>query len=573
MLKFLQEKFLLSKQGAKNTLKATLLSTLLYFVRFSPYGVATFFIMESIEIYLLKTLDRYSFALYIVLVVVVCVLQYFIHRLQYNLSYFNTYKESTRIRVETAERIRKLPLSFFEKRDISDLTATILGDVTIIEETYSHSIPQFLGSFVLVSVVFMGYFIFSPVLAVAMYWPVVVVALIIIFVKNNLSKNELKHSNQKRVVADKIQEVLENILEIKAYKAKDKIKENFKKELDKEFKAHIKSEASMAAIMAPLNGILTLGSLTSVYVLIKAYQDGNLGLSFFVSLMIIAFIIYEPIRAVIPSIMQLIMMEIPVKRMKKINLMPIMDGKEIKIEKFDIEFKNVSFAYENEEYVLNDINLTINQGEVTAFVGPSGSGKSSLAKLAIRFWDPQKGEINLGGQDISKIEPEHLYKYYSMVFQNVVLFNNSVLENVRIGNPKATDDEVIEACKIAMADEFISLLPNGYETMIGEDGRLLSGGERQRISIARAVLKNSPIIILDEASASMDAQNESLFQEALSKLIKNKTVIIIAHRLRTVADADKIVVLDKGQVVEEGSFDTLMRQKGLFYRLWSKQKG
>ncbi|MDI9519347.1 MAG: ABC transporter ATP-binding protein [Bacillota bacterium] len=571
MLEFLQDKFLLSKEGAKNILKATLLSALLNIARIFPYGVAILFIVESIEIYLLKTLMSYSITKYFILLGVVCLLQYIIHTLQYNAAFYNTYKESTRIRVDVAERIRRLSLSFFEKKDISDLTATILGDVTIMEEAYSHSIPQFFGSFISVSIIFIGYLLFDIKLAIAMYWPVVLVALLIIVLKNKISENEWKHSDQKRVVADRIQEGLDNILDIKAYKIKDEIRNDFKVELDKEFKAHTKSEAGMGAIMAPLNSILTLGSLTSTYILVQAYQNVSLNLSMFVPLIIVAFVIYEPIRAVIPSIMQLIMMEVPVTRMKEINSMDIMEGEEIEIEKFDIDFEDVSFGYEDNNYVLKDINLKIKQGEVTAFVGPSGSGKSSLAKLAIRFWDPQKGNITLGDHDISDIEPEYLYKYYSMVFQNVVLFNNTIMENVRIGNPNASDEEVKEACIAAMAHDFINLLPNGYETVIGEDGRLLSGGERQRISIARAILKNSPIIILDEASASMDAENEARFQEALSNLIKDKTVITIAHRLRTVADADKIVVLDKGIVVEEGNFETLMNNKGLFYRLWNKQ--
>lgn len=571
MIKLLQEKFLLSDQGARNILKATLLSALLNFTRILPYGVATLFIVESIRIYLLRDLAGYSLAYYFVAVALICLLQYVIHRFQYNAAFYNTYRESTRIRVETAERIRKLPLSFFEKKDIADLTATILGDVTILEEAYSHSIPQFLGSFLFATIVFIGYLVFNPKLAIAMYWPVVVVAALIVFVKNRLSENEWKHSNQKRVIADRIQEGLDNILDIKAYKIKDEIREDFKRELYKEFLAHTKSEAGMGAIMAPLNSILTLGSLTSTLFLIQAYQRGSIGLTFFVPLIIIAFVIYEPIRAVLPSTMQLIMMEVPVKRMKEIVSMPTMEGESPQITSFDINFENVHFAYENDDYILEDINLDIKQGEVTVLVGLSGSGKSSLARLAVRFWDPQSGKVSLGGYDISKIEPEYLYKYYSMVFQNVVLFNNTVIENVRIGNPNASDQEVVDACKAAMADDFINRLPNKYETMIGEDGRLLSGGERQRISIARAILKDAPIIILDEASASMDAENEAHFQEALSNLIKDKTVITIAHRLRTVADADKIVVLDKGRIVEEGNFDSLISEKGVFYRLWNKQ--
>ncbi|MGI6782159.1 MAG: ABC transporter ATP-binding protein [Acholeplasmataceae bacterium] len=570
MRNYLEKTFLLSKKGAQNMIKATILSTFLNFARILPYGVASFFIVESINIYLLGNQTKYSLIYYFIALVVICLIQYVINYFQYNACYYNTYSESTRIRVETADKMRRLPLSFFEKRDISDLTATILGDVTILENAYSHSIPQFFGSFISVTIIFLGYLIFNPLLALAMYWPVLAVAIIIILVKNYLSKNEIKHSNQKRVVADKIQETLENILDIKAYQIKGQTRDDFKKELNKEFKAHTKSEASMGALMAPLNGLFTLGSLTSTLLLVWQYTEGKIELTYLVPLIIIAFLIYEPIRAVIPSTMQLIMTEVPINRMKDINKIESMDGEMVDLDKFDIKFNNVSFAYED-EYILENINLTIKQGEVTALVGPSGSGKSSLAKLAIRFWDPQKGSVSLGGQNISEIDPEHLYKYYSMVFQDVVLFNNTIMENVRIGNPNASDEEVIEACKAARVDEFIKLLPNGYETMIGEDGRLLSGGERQRISVARAILKDSPIIILDEASASMDAENEARFQEALSNLIKNKTVITIAHRLRTVADADKIVVLDKGKIVEVGNFNELISNKGLFYNLWKKQ--
>lgn len=347
--------------------------------------------------------------------------------------------------------------------------------------------------------------------------------------------------------------------------------DEFKIQLDEEEEKHLKAEISIPLMLGPISSLLRLGVLSSILVGIGQYTSGGLSLAQYLGLLIACLVIYSPMDACLAFIIEFMLVQIPSERMKEIFNTELMTGQDVDINNFDIELKNVTFGYDD-TMVIKDVSFLAKQGQTTALVGPSGCGKSTLTKLMLRFWDVNSGQIKLGGVDIRDIDPESLLKHYSIVFQDVILFNNTIMENIRIGKKNATDQEVMEAAKIAQLDDFIQNLPDGYMTKIGENGALLSGGERQRISIARAILKDAPIIFLDESTSSVDADNETKIQKALSKLIKNKTVIIIAHRLRTVENADQIIVLDEGRIVEEGSSDELIANQGLFYKLWKNQK-
>lgn len=571
MNKFLQNKYSLSPEGARKMSRGVIYSALLNISFMLPMLVVFTFLDESLNIYKFHTQVGYTSSYYILLVPLTVICIYFANKLQYDSVYTTTYTEIAQKRISLSEHMRKLPLSFFNKRDLSDLTATIMSDMESMEHAYSHSVPQFYGN--IISVCLIGLMIASlnVKMALALIWPFPLGLGLIFLARNKKIELEKIHHKEKLKVSDSIQEILENILAIKGYQRQEKTLEEFKDQLDEEERKHLRAEISIPFMLGPISSLLRLGVLSSIFVGINQYQAGNLSLAQYLGLLIACLVIYAPMDACLAFIIEFMMVEIPNERMREIFEAKLMTGQDIDIKSFDIELKNVSFGYDDRT-VINDISFMAKQGQTTALVGPSGCGKSTLAKLMLRFWDVNSGQISLGGIDIKDIDPENLLKHYSMVFQDVVLFNNTIMENIRIGKKNATDKEVVEAAKIAQLDDFIQTLPDGYNTKIGENGSLLSGGERQRISIARAILKDAPIIFLDESTASVDADNETKIQKALSKLIKDKTVIIIAHRLRTIENADKIIVLDKGQVVEEGSSSELIENKGLFYKLWKTQK-
>lgn len=446
-----------------------------------------------------------------------------------------------------------------------------MSDMESMEHAYSHSVPQFYGN--IISVCLIGLMIASMnvKMAIALMWPFPLGLALIFAARNKMIRLEKIHHDEKLKVSDSIQEILENILPIKGYQRQEKTLDEFKIQLDEEEEKHLKAEISIPLMLGPISSLLRLGVLSSILVGIGQYTSGGLSLAQYLGLLIACLVIYSPMDACLAFIIEFMLVQIPNERMKEIFNAELMTGQDVDINNFDIELKNVTFGYDD-TMVIKDVSFLAKQGQTTALVGPSGCGKSTLTKLMLRFWDVNSGQIKLGGVDIRDIDPESLLKHYSMVFQDVILFNNTIMENIRIGKKNATDQEVMEAAKIAQLDDFIQTLPDGYMTKIGENGALLSGGERQRISIARAILKDAPIIFLDESTSSVDADNETKIQEALSKLIKNKTVIIIAHRLRTVENADQIIVLDEGRIVEEGSSDELIANQGLFYKLWKTQK-
>jgi ATP-binding cassette subfamily B protein IrtB len=484
---------------------------------------------------------------------------------QYNGTYFTTYKESGIRRLALAERLRKLPLSFFGKRDLADLTSTIMSDCEVLEKTCSHFIPGLFGSLISTVIIALSLFAFDWRMALAALWVIPVSIAIVLGSYRVQDRIQARTMAVKMDCADGIQEYIETLRDLKASNAEQGYLSGLSKKIRAVEKQSVAAELETALFVSSASMVLKLGissvALTGSVLLVNGSIDV---LTLFLFLMA-ASRMYDPMQGALQNLAAVIAMRTNVGRMNEILEYPVQTGSETMTNQgCDIVFDHVGFAYNSGETVLKDVSFTAKQGEVTALVGPSGGGKTTVSRLAARFWDNQKGCITVGGMDISKIDPEKLMSLYSIVFQDVTLFDNTILENIRLGRKGATDEEVLAAAKLANCDEFVEKLPDKWNTNIGENGCTLSGGERQRISIARAFLKDAPIILLDEATASLDVENETAIQEALSRLIKNKTVLIIAHRMRTVAGADKVVVLKDGIVAEQGRPDELYARNGLY---------
>ena len=484
---------------------------------------------------------------------------------QYNGTYFTTYKESGIRRLALAERLRKLPLSFFGKRDLADLTSTIMSDCEVLEKTCSHFIPGLFGSLISTVIIALSLFAFDWRMALAALWVIPVSIAIVLGSYRVQDRIQARTMAVKMDCADGIQEYIETLRDLKASNAEQGYLSGLSKKIRAVEKQSVAAELETALFVSSASMVLKLGissvALTGSVLLVNGSIDV---LTLFLFLMA-ASRMYDPMQGALQNLAAVIAMRTNVGRMNEILEYPVQTGSETMTNQgCDIVFDHVGFAYNSGDTVLKDVSFTAKQGEVTALVGPSGGGKTTVSRLAARFWDNQKGCITVGGMDISKIDPEKLMSLYSIVFQDVTLFDNTILENIRLGRKGATDEEVLAAAKLANCDEFVEKLPDKWNTNIGENGCTLSGGERQRISIARAFLKDAPIILLDEATASLDVENETAIQEALSRLIKNKTVLIIAHRMRTVAGADQVVVLSGGIVAEQGSPAELYARKGLY---------
>ena len=484
---------------------------------------------------------------------------------QYNGTYFTTYKESGIRRLALAERLRKLPLSFFGKRDLADLTSTIMSDCEVLEKTCSHFIPGLFGSLISTVIIALSLFAFDWRMALAALWVIPVSIAIVLGSYRVQDRIQARTMAVKMDCADGIQEYIETLRDLKASNAEQGYLSGLSKKIRAVEKQSVAAELETALFVSSASMVLKLGissvALTGSALLVNGSIDV---LTLFLFLMA-ASRMYDPMQGALQNLAAVIAMRTNVGRMNEILEYPVQTGSETMTNQgCDIVFDHVGFAYNSGETVLKDVSFTAKQGEVTALVGPSGGGKTTVSRLAARFWDNQKGCITVGGMDISTIDPEKLMSLYSIVFQDVTLFDNTILENIRLGRKGATDEEVLAAAKLANCDEFVEKLPDKWNTNIGENGCTLSGGERQRISIARAFLKDAPIILLDEATASLDVENETAIQEALSRLIKNKTVLIIAHRMRTVAGADKVVVLKDGIVAEQGRPDELYARNGLY---------
>lgn len=565
MLEKLKHTFALSDQGAKDMVKAffacilhnlsLMVPVVLLYNLISdlldggiPYGKSTFYIV--------------GLAIALGLIMLTCYIQY-------NATFFATYVESGVRRLSLAEKLRKIPMSFFGKRDLSDLTTVLMADCASLESGLSHWVPEFVGSVISTLLIAVGIFIFDWRMAIAALW-VLPISFGIIIATSGIMRIRQENISQVSIAcSDGIQECLETLRDLKANNAE----EDYLKGLDKKIKAVEKytviGELTNAVFNTSGRMILKLGIATTVLAGGTLLAERKITLLTFFAFMILVSRVYDPLTAALDNLSAIIMMKnIQCKRMDEILSHPEQKGTDKLTNKgYDITFDHVGFSYNSGETVLRDISFTARQGEVTALVGPSGGGKTTVSRLASRFWDIQKGKITVGGMDISKIDPEALMSLYSIVFQDVTLFNNTVMENIRLGRKDASDAEVLEAARLANVDGFVEKLPDKWDTMIGENGCELSGGERQRISIARAFLKNAPIILLDEATASLDVENETLIQESLSRLIQDKTVMIIAHRMRTVAGADKIVVLSDGTVAEQGNSDILLKKNGIYARM------
>lgn len=484
---------------------------------------------------------------------------------QYNGTYFTTYKESGIRRLALAERLRKLPLSFFGKRDLADLTSTIMSDCEVLEKTCSHFIPGLFGSLISTVIIALSLFAFDWRMALAALWVIPLSIAIVLGSYRVQDRIQARTMAVKMDCADGIQEYIETLRDLKASNAEQGYLSGLSKKIRAVEKQSVAAELETALFVSSASMVLKLGissvALTGSVLLVNGSIDV---LTLFLFLMA-ASRMYDPMQGALQNLAAVIAMRTNVGRMNEILEYPVQTGSETMTNQgCDIVFDHVGFAYNSGETVLKDVSFTAKQDEVTALVGPSGGGKTTVSRLAARFWDNQKGCITVGGMDISKIDPEKLMSLYSIVFQDVTLFDNTILENIRLGRKGATDEEVLAAAKLANCEEFAEKLPDKWNTNIGENGCALSGGERQRISIARAFLKDAPIILLDEATASLDVENETAIQEALSRLIKNKTVLIIAHRMRTVAGADQVVVLSGGIVAEQGSPAELYARKGLY---------
>ena len=569
MINYIMKKYALSRQGAKDLIVATISCVVHNLMLMLPVSLLYFLVSDLYE----GGVPQSHLWIYIVGMIAGVLLILFSYRWVYGATYYATYKESSVRRISLAEKLRKLPLSFFGKKDLSDLTTTIMADCTTLEQSFSHWVPEFFGAMISTVLVSICLFVFDWRMALAVLWVLPVSLAIVAFsgkVQNYFTR---KQTEAKLAVADGIQEALETMRDLKSNNAEGKYLDVLDKKIDKMEGRMIKSELGAAIFVVPASMILKLGMGTVALVGGILLAEGTLTVLSFFMFLLVASRLYDPLASSLQNLAAIISTRIPIERMNSIENYPVQPGTdELKTKGYDIVFENVSFSYNTGEQVLNNVSFTAKQGEVTALIGPSGGGKSTAAKLAARFWDADSGKITIGGQNVRKVDPEKLLSAYSIVFQDVTLFNNTVMENIRIGRQGATDAEVLAAAKEAQCDEFVEKLPEGYQTMIGENGSILSGGERQRISIARALLKDSPVILLDEATASLDAENETQIQKAISRLVKGKTVLIIAHRMRTVKGADKLVLLKEGKVAEQGAPQELFAKGGLYTKMCKLQQ-
>jgi len=561
----LERRFALSPTGARDLKRGILYSTLLNLTFILPSVFVFIFFSDFLRPAFGRGEARYGWQLYLILALAFTLVTAVISYLQYSSTFMAVYRESADRRIRVAEKLRRLPLSFFGRHDLSDLTSTVMADNTELEHTFSHAVPQLFASIISVVLITLSLCFYDWRLSVALLAPLPLVVLIVLVTRRMLRGRFQESYRLKRQVTEDIQQGLENIREIKAYRGEQAYLRALDHSLNILEEEMIRDELLASVCMNASVVLLRLGLAFVAILGASLLQAGTLDLMAYLVFLVFGSSVYIPIEEVLNYSILLSYLDVRISRVRQIEEMPVQTGKaEVTIRRYDIAFDHVSFAYEPGREVLHDISFAARQGEVTALVGPSGGGKSTIAKLAARFWDIEEGRITLGGRDISQIDPEALLAHFAIVFQDVVLFNASVMDNIRIGRSGATDEEVIEAARLARCEEFVSQLPEGYDTLIGENGQKLSGGERQRISIARALLKDAPVILLDEATASLDVENETLLQQGISELVRDKTVLIIAHRMRTIRRADQVIVLREGRITESGSPEELLAQGGDF---------
>ncbi len=564
-----QRKYALTDQGIRNTKKGTFWTVIVNLIVMGGMGIL-YLLMEKYMAVLTNGEGLPKAGTFILLVIVFVILSIATHLQQYRSTYGLVYSEVKNVRISLAEQLRKLPLGYFGKRDLADLTETIMGDMNRLEHVWSHCLSYLYGSYISTVIIAIVMLVYNWRMAVACLWGVPV-AFALLFGSRKLAKKQSEITKAAGIqVADGIQETLENIREIRATNQEDRFLQALNDKIDYHEKTMRQGELSTGIFVNAASVIMRLGVATTILTGTNLILSGQIDFMQLFMFLLAITRIYAPFDQALALIAEMFMSQISASRLNEIYDAKTAEGADsFTPANHDITFENVGFAYDNEQ-VLHGVSFTAREGEVTALVGPSGSGKSTCARLAARLWDISEGTIKVGGVDISKVDPEVLLGDYSMVFQDVVLFDDTVMENIRLGRHGATDEEVLAAAAAANCDEFALKLPQGYATPIGENGTRLSGGERQRISIARALLKNAPIVLLDEATASLDVENETKVQDALSRLLAGKTVLVIAHRMRTVEAADKIVVLENGKVAEEGTPAELNARKDSIFRRMSE---
>lgn len=561
MIEKLQRRFALSRKGAMDVIKGSLFSALQNISFMLPVSLLYCLVRDMFN----NELTSSQIPFYVIGSTVCAVFIVICTAFQYNSTFLATYVETGVRRISLAEKLRKIPLSFFGKKDLADLTSSIMNDCAVLETSQSHAVCPLIGAIISTTLISLSLLFFNWKMALSSIWVLPVAFAIIAFasgVQKKLAENSM---TAKIACEDGIQECMETMHDLRANNAEKRYIGGLVKKIRQVETRLIKSELGTAVFVVSAGLVLRLGIATTALAGAYFLTKGEIDILTFFMFLLVASRLYDPLEGTLQNLAAIIATNSNIERMNEIMDYSIQSGSDkLKNKGCDICFENVGFSYNDGEKVLDNVSFTAKQGEVTALVGPSGGGKTTVSRLAARFWDINKGKITVGGMDISKIDPEALMSLYSIVFQDVTLFNNTVMENIRLGKKDATYEEVIAAAKLANVDEFVEKLPDKWNSNIGENGCELSGGERQRISIARAFLKDAPIILLDEATASLDVENETAIQTALSRLIKNKTVMIIAHRMRTVSGADKIVVLKDGVVAEQGRPDKLLEKKGIF---------
>ena len=572
MISYFMKRYAMSEKGAINLKKAIISHTFVNLTKLFAPMVAFMFLFQYIGI--LKGIKAYNFTVlhYLILIAVMMIVMFLVARWDYVRLYTNVYNESANSRIDIAERLKKLPLSYFGKRNLADLAETMMNDINLYENIFSHAVPQIYSTIVSTAVIALMLLIYNWKLALAALW-VIPISILIIFLSRKSQKKVVQDwIDDNRKVFDDLQEKIEQIEQIKSYNLEERMLNDFFRKLNTSTKQKTKGEIIAGTLTGVATAILKLGIISVAIIGVNMLVAGEVSLLAYIVFLMLTTSIYLPIEGIITFMSMIVMLDAVVGRIKEIKTMPIQEGeKHMEITNYDIEFKDVYFGYDNYS-VINGVSFIAKQGEITALIGSSGSGKTTLTKLAARFWDIYRGKILIGGKDISKVDSEILLKNFSIVFQDVILFNSSIKDNIKIGKKDATDEEIAMAARIARCYDFIDKMPEGMDTIIGENGQRLSGGERQRISIARAILKNAPIILLDEATASLDVENESLIQEALSELIKDKTVIVIAHRLRTIRNANKIVLLNAGKIEAVGTDAELCKSSEFYKAMLERSK-
>lgn len=568
MIERLQHKYALSEKGTKDMLRAFVAVTIANLVLMLPVGL-----LYYLASYLLEgDVPRAKIPFFTVSIIVVLILIAASTVFQYMSTFYSTYVESGVRRRTLAEKLRKIPLSFFGKKDLADLTNTIMSDCALLETASSHWIPELVGAIISTTLIVISLFFFDWRMALAAVWVMPVAFLIVLYSRKVMGKVYERTMQYRISCQDGIQEGLETLRDLRSYNMTDTYMSGLETKIKAVEKNAIFVEFTNAAFVCSAQMILKLGIGTVAVVGSVLLMNGQITVLTFFMFLLVVTRMYEPLQISLQNLSAIISADTNCKRMDEILSYEEQEGsEELTNDGYDIQFDHVSFAYKDGEQVLSDVSFMAKRGKVTALIGPSGGGKTTVTRLAARFWDNDRGSITVGGMKVTDIDPEKLLSLYSIVFQDVTLFNDTIMENIRIGRQGATDEEVMEAARLAHCDEFVERMPEKWNTMIGENGSELSGGERQRISIARAFLKDAPIILMDEATASLDVDNESFIQESISKLICDKTVLIIAHRMRTVDGVDKIVVLKDGTVAEQGSPAELMQTDGIYKHMVEMQ--